>query len=124
MTGHWLMKTEPSTFSIDDLRRRGREPWDGVRNYQARNMMRDQMRVGDGVLIYHSNCDVPAIVESPAWPATPIRTPARSIRDRATSTRQAPPTGHAGIWWTSPTKAICRDRLRSRNCAAAPNSTG
>ena len=62
MTGHWLMKTEPGTFSIDDLCRRGREPWDGVRNYQARNMMRYQMRVGDGVLIYHSNCDVPAIV--------------------------------------------------------------
>lgn len=73
MTGHWLMKTEPSTFSIDDLRRRGREPWDGVRNYQARNMIRDQMRVGDGVLIYHSNCDVPAVVgiarvASPAYP--------------------------------------------------------
>lgn len=73
MTGHWLMKTEPSTFSIDDLRRRGREPWDGVRNYQARNMIRDQMRVGDGVLIYHSNCDLPAVVgiarvASPAYP--------------------------------------------------------
>lgn len=59
---YWLMKTEPTTFGIDDLRRRGREPWDGVRNYQARNMIRDQMRVGDGVLFYHSNCPVPAIV--------------------------------------------------------------
>ena len=62
MMGHWLLKTEPGTFAIDDLRQRVREPWDGVRNYQARNMIRDQMRVGDGVLIYHSNCHVPAIV--------------------------------------------------------------
>lgn len=62
MAAYWLMKTEPTTFGLDDLRDRGREPWDGVRNYQARNMIRDQMRVGDGVFIYHSNCDVPAIV--------------------------------------------------------------
>lgn len=52
----WLMKSEPSTFSIDDLKRNRREPWDGVRNYQARNFMRDGMRVGDGVFFYHSNC--------------------------------------------------------------------
>ena len=59
---HWLMKTEPDTFSIDDLKKRGREPWDGVRNYQARNYMRDGMRVGDGVFFYHSNCAEPGIV--------------------------------------------------------------
>lgn len=59
---HWLMKSEPDTFSIDDLARRGREPWDGVRNYQARNFMRDGMRVGDGVFFYHSNCAEPGIV--------------------------------------------------------------
>ena len=59
---YWLLKTEPTTFGIDDLRRRGREPWDGVRNYQARNMIRDQMQPGDGVLIYHSSCPIPAIV--------------------------------------------------------------
>lgn len=59
---HWLVKTEPSTFSIDHLARRRREPWDGVRNYQARNYMRDGMRVGDKVLIYHSSCDEPGIV--------------------------------------------------------------
>lgn len=51
---HWLMKTEPSVFSIDDLKRLKTAPWDGVRNYQARNFMRD-MRIGDQVLIYHSN---------------------------------------------------------------------
>ncbi len=59
---HWLMKSEPDTFSIDDLERVGQEPWDGVRNYQARNFMRDDMRVGDKVFFYHSNCDVPGIV--------------------------------------------------------------
>ena len=59
---HWLMKSEPEEFSIDDLAARGREPWTGVRNYQARNFMRDDMRVGDGVFFYHSNCAVPGIV--------------------------------------------------------------
>ena len=55
---HWLMKTEPGTFGIDDLQKRPKktEPWYGVRNYQARNMMRDQMKVGDAVFIYHSSC--------------------------------------------------------------------
>ena len=56
---YWLMKSEPNVFSIDDLKRVGKEPWDGVRNYQARNFMRDEMRVGDGVLFYHSNSNPP-----------------------------------------------------------------
>ena len=61
---YWLMKSEPDEFSIDDLKARPKktEPWDGVRNYQARNMMRDQMKKGDSVFFYHSNCDVPGIV--------------------------------------------------------------
>ena len=59
---YWLMKSEPDAFSIDDLRRVGIEPWNGIRNYQARNFMRDGMQVGDGVLFYHSNCAVPGIV--------------------------------------------------------------
>jgi len=59
---YWLMKSEPDAFSIDDLQRVGIEPWNGVRNYQARNFMRDGMQVGDGVLFYHSNCAVPGIV--------------------------------------------------------------
>ena len=61
---YWLIKSEPSEFSIDDLRRAPSRTahWDGVRNYQARNYMRDGMRVGDGVLFYHSSCEVPAIV--------------------------------------------------------------
>jgi len=59
---HWLMKSEPDAFSIEDLQRVGTEPWTGVRNYQARNFMRDGMNVGDGVLFYHSNTKPPGIV--------------------------------------------------------------
>lgn len=61
---YWLMKSEPETFGIDDLFNRPNqtEHWDGVRNYQARNMMRDEMKIGDQVFFYHSNCDEPGIV--------------------------------------------------------------
>ena len=59
---YWLMKSEPDVFGIDDLKKVNVEPWDGVRNYQARNMMRDQMKKGDKVFFYHSNCKVPGIV--------------------------------------------------------------
>ena len=60
---YWLMKSEPGDVSIDDLAARPGQivDWYGVRNYQARNFMRDQMKVGDGVLFYHSNCDEPGI---------------------------------------------------------------
>jgi predicted RNA-binding protein with PUA-like domain len=63
MMSYWLMKSEPDEFSIDDLVRAPKKttPWFGVRNYQARNFMRDAMRVGDGVLFYHSSCEVPGI---------------------------------------------------------------
>jgi predicted RNA-binding protein with PUA-like domain len=53
----WLMKCEPAAYSIDDLARDGRTSWEGVRNYQARNFLRDQMQPGDGVLFYASNAD-------------------------------------------------------------------
>jgi predicted RNA-binding protein with PUA-like domain len=58
---HWLMKSEPATYSIDDLARDARTSWDGVRNFQARNFMRDDMEVGDLVLFYHSNADPPGV---------------------------------------------------------------
>jgi predicted RNA-binding protein with PUA-like domain len=60
---HWLMKSEPDVFGIEDLVKRPRktEPWDGVRNYQARNMMRDDMKKGDLAFLYHSNCKQPGI---------------------------------------------------------------
>lgn len=61
---YWLMKSEPSCYSIQDLKNEPTQStfWDGVRNYQARNMMRDDMKAGDQVFFYHSNCDVPGIV--------------------------------------------------------------
>ena len=61
---YWLMKSEPDVFGIDHLKAMPdqTEHWDGVRNYQARNMLRDQMKLGDQVFFYHSNCDVPGIV--------------------------------------------------------------
>lgn len=70
---YWLMKSEPDTFSVDDLERVGTEPWNGVRNYQARNMIRDRMRRGDLAFFYHSNCEIPSIagimeIVRPAYP--------------------------------------------------------
>ena len=58
----WLVKSEPSVYSIDDLERDGQTHWDGVRNYQARNFLRDGMKKGDLVLFYHSNADPLAVV--------------------------------------------------------------
>ena len=60
---HWLMKSEPGVFGVDDLVRAPRKTaaWWGVRNYQARNFMRDQMEIGDGVFFYHSSCPEPGI---------------------------------------------------------------
>jgi predicted RNA-binding protein with PUA-like domain len=72
---YWLMKSEPTDVSIDDLAKMPNQTvdWYGVRNYQARNFMRDQMNIGDGVLFYHSNCETPGIagiaeVSSRAYP--------------------------------------------------------
>jgi predicted RNA-binding protein with PUA-like domain len=59
---YWLVKSEPEEFSIDALAKVKSEPWSGVRNYQARNFMRDGMHVGDGILFYHSNCAEPGVV--------------------------------------------------------------
>ncbi len=58
---YWLMKTEPDVFSLEDLKTNKTEPWDGVRNYQARNFMRDEMKKDDLVLFYHSNCKSPGV---------------------------------------------------------------
>ncbi len=59
--GLWLMKSEPNTYSIDDLRAEGRTHWEGVRNYQARNYLRDEVAVGDQVLFYHSSASPPGV---------------------------------------------------------------
>ena len=59
---YWLMKSEPDVYSIDDLKKARTDTWDGIRNYQVRNMMRDEMKKGDLAFFYHSNCKEPGIV--------------------------------------------------------------
>lgn len=93
---YWLMKTEPSTFSIDDLAKAPKRTthWDGVRNYQARNMLRDEIAKGDGVLLYHSSCEVPGVVgiakvTRAGYPDHTQFDPAHDHHDPA-STREAP----------------------------------
>ena len=93
---HWLMKSEPDAFSIDDLKKRPKktEAWDGVRNYQARNFMRDGMRVGDQAFCYHSSCEVPGIyglmeVASAAYP-DPSQFDKKSKYYDAAATREEP----------------------------------
>ena len=83
MRRYWLMKCEPSAYTIDDLKRDRRTSWEGVRNYQARNFMRDDMQVGDGVLFYASNADPSGV--------TGI---ARVVRAGYPEPRQAKPVWH------------------------------
>ena len=96
MTSYWLMKSEPSECSVDDTLAApdATVPWVGVRNYQARNFMRDGMRPGDGVLFYHSSCAEPGIVgvarvASEAYP-DPTQFDAKSPYYDAKSTPAAP----------------------------------
>ena len=74
---HWLMKSEPGECSVDDAlaARNSTVPWVGVRNYQARNFMRDAMRIGDGVLFYHSSCAEPGVVGIARVASTPYPDP-------------------------------------------------
>ena len=74
---YWLMKSEPDEVSVDDAiaAPKSTVPWTGVRNYQARNYMRDHMRVGDGVLFYHSSCAEPGIVGIGRVASTPYPDP-------------------------------------------------
>jgi len=93
MIRHWLMKSEPDVFSIDDLARKGTAGWDGVRNYQARNFMRE-MRAGDRVLFYHSNADPSGVagiaaVARTAYP-DPTQFDAKGGHYEPRATREAP----------------------------------
>lgn len=80
MKKYWLMKSEPDEFSIDALRKVGVEPWSGVRNYQARNYMMKDMKVGDGILFYHSNCAVPGVAGLAEVASTPYPDPTQFQR--------------------------------------------
>jgi predicted RNA-binding protein with PUA-like domain len=93
---YWLMKSEPDVYGIDHLAAEpdGIEHWDGIRNYQVRNMFRDQFRIGDQAFFYHSNTKVRPI------PITPPSNPASTTTPKATRTIPA------GSWWMSATCAI------------------
>jgi predicted RNA-binding protein with PUA-like domain len=82
MTAYWLMKSEPGEVSVDDALAAPKStvPWTGVRNYQARNFMRDLMRVGDGVLFYHSSCAEPGVVGLAQVASTPYPDPTQFDR--------------------------------------------
>jgi predicted RNA-binding protein with PUA-like domain len=91
---HWLMKSEPDAFGIDDLKQRGTEPWSGVRNYQARNFMRDRMKPGDLAFLYHSSCAEPGVygvmeIATPSYP-DPTQFDRKSPYYDAAATREQP----------------------------------
>ena len=108
---YWLMKSEPDECSIDDaLAAPGRlTPWTGVRNYQARNMLRDQMRIGDGVLFYHSSCAEPGIAGL-AEVASPSRTDPSQF-DRKSDYYDAKSTRAAPRWVLVDVRALKKTRL-------------
>ena len=93
----WLMKSEPDVFSFSDLRKRKREPWSGVRNYQARNFMRDEMRVGDLVLFYHSSCDEPGVQGLGRVASKPYPDPTQF--DRKNDAFEPRATKDKPVWW-------------------------
>ena len=114
---YWLMKVEPSAYSIDDLARDGSTSWEGVRNYQARNFIRDEMQVGDGVLFYASNADPSGVtglaeIARAAYPDAFAWKKGHTYFDAAST-----PRSRCGAPWTSGSsndfQALCRSR-RSR----------
>ncbi|CAM3648154.1 EVE domain-containing protein [Roseateles saccharophilus] len=113
---YWLMKSEPDEASILDLQRSGTLPWTGVRNYQARNFMRDDMRLGDGVLFYHSSCPEPGIaglaeVCSAAYPDATQFDPANHYFDPK-SKREAPRWVHVDVRWRETTRLLSLKEMR------------
>jgi predicted RNA-binding protein with PUA-like domain len=119
MAAYWLMKSEPDEVSIDDLARAPRQtvPWTGVRNYQARNFMRDQMAVGDGVLFYHSSCPEPGIaglatVASTAYPDETQFDPESKYHDPK-SNRESPRWQHVDVKLDRKTRLLSLKEMRS-----------
>ncbi|WP_284189076.1 EVE domain-containing protein [Zoogloea oryzae] len=116
---YWLMKSEPDDVSIDDLAQRPGQtvPWYGVRNYQARNFMRDGMQVGDGVLFYHSGCAEPGVagiakVASTAYPDATQFDPASKYFDPK-STPENPRWVHVDVAFVKKTRLVGLPELRS-----------
>ncbi len=116
---YWLMKSEPSDVSVDDLAGMPKKtvPWYGVRNYQARNFMRDEMRVGDGVLFYHSSCPEPGIVglaevASAAYPDA-TQFDKKSPYFDAKSTRDEPRWMNVDVKLIKKTRLLSLDEMRA-----------
>ncbi len=113
---YWLMKSEPDAYSIDHLARDKTAPWTGVRNYQARNFMRDQMTKGDKVFFYHSSCDEPGIVGIAE--VYKLAYPDETQFDRKSdyfdpkSTRDNPRWLHVDVKFVKKTRVISLDELR------------
>ena len=117
---HWLMKSEPDEVSIDDLAgARGKTvPWFGVRNYQARNFMRDDMRVGDLAFFYHSSCPEPGIagickVSKAAYPDATQFDPGSKYFDPK-STRENPRWMNVEVKFVRKTRLVSLDELRAQ----------
>ena len=113
---YWLMKSEPDEASILDLQRAGTLPWTGVRNYQARNFMRDDMRLGDGVLFYHSSCPEPGIaglaeVCSAAYPDATQFDPESHYYDPK-SRPESPRWVHVDVRWCETTRLLSLKEMR------------
>jgi len=122
---YWLMKSEPEECSVDDVLAMpgATVPWFGVRNYQARNFMRDQMRVGDGVLFYHSSCAEPGVVGLAEVASTPYpdatQFDARSKYFDAKSTPAEPRWLLVDVRVTSKTRLLKLAELRAQGALAA-----
>ena len=121
---YWLMKSEPSVFSIDDLARRPKqtEPWTGVRNYQARNFMRDEMKVGDRAFFYHSSCPEPGIagiveMARAAYPDATQFDPKSEYYDPK-ATRDNPRWVHVDVRLVKKTRLVGIPELRSHRALA------
>jgi predicted RNA-binding protein with PUA-like domain len=120
---YWLMKSEPSEVSIDDLARLKRVPWFGVRNYLARNYMRDHMKPGDGVLFYHSSCPEPGVaglaeVASAAYPdETQFDAKGKYFDPKAT--REAPRWMHVDVKLVRKTSLLSLATLRATPALAS-----
>jgi predicted RNA-binding protein with PUA-like domain len=121
---YWLMKTEPDECSIDDALSApgGKTPWTGVRNYQARNIMRDTMRVGDGVLFYHSSCAEPGIAGLAEIASAPYPDPTQFDRKSPYfdpgSTRAAPRWVCVDVRATRKTRIVPLAELRAQKALA------
>jgi predicted RNA-binding protein with PUA-like domain len=116
---YWLMKSEPQEVSVDDALSAPRStvPWTGVRSYQARNFMRDQMRVGDGVLFYHSSCAEPGIVGIARVASAPYADPTQFDRKSpyfdAASSKEAPRWVLVDVQVTKKTRNLTLAELRT-----------